>query len=148
MKRVVATGTFDILHPGHIYYLEESRRLGEELHVIIARDENVKHKPKPVIPEDQRLEMVRSLKVVDDARLGSIKDIYEPIREIKPDIITLGFNQFFKEDKLKKDLEDNGISAEIVRINAFSGEGFCSSRTIMKQILIRRCGDIPEDTTD
>ena len=91
--------------------------------------------------------MVKSLKVVDYARLGSTKDIYDPIREIKPDIITLGFNQFFKEDRLKKDLEDNGISADIVRINAFSGEGFCSSRAIMKQILIRRCGDIPEDTT-
>lgn len=148
MKRVVATGTFDILHPGHIFYLEESRRLGDELHVIIARDENVRHKPKPVIPEEQRLTMVKSLKPVDFARLGSVDDIFEPIREIQPDIITLGFNQFFKEEKLKADLEENGISAEVVRIPAYSGEGFCSSRDIMKQILIRRCKDLPEEFTD
>ena len=148
LKRVVATGTFDILHPGHIYYLEESRKLGDELHVIIARDENVRHKPKPVIPEQQRLRMVQSLKPVDYARLGSTTDIFEPIREIQPDIITLGFNQFFKEDKLKCDLEENGISAEVVRIEGYSGEGFCSSRNIMKQILIRRCKELQDDSTD
>ena len=148
MKRVVATGTFDILHPGHIYYLEESRKLGDELHVIVARDENVKHKPKPVIPEQQRLNMVQSLKPVDYARLGSTTDIFEPIREIQPDIITLGFNQFFKEDKLKYDLEENGISADVVRIQGYSGNGYCSSRDIMKQILIRRCGEFQEDSTD
>lgn len=145
MKRVVATGTFDILHPGHIYYLEESRKLGDELHVIVARDENVRHKPKPVIPENQRLCMVRSLKPVGYARLGSTTDMFEPIREIQPDIITLGFNQFFKEDKLKDELKNNGITAKIVRIPAYSGEGFCSSRNIMKQILVRRCKDFPED---
>lgn len=148
MKRVVATGTFDILHPGHIYYLEESRKLGDELHVIVARDENVKHKPKPVIPEQQRLNMVQSLKPVDYARLGSNTDIFEPIREIQPDIITLGFNQFFKEDKLKRDLQENGISADVVRIPGYSGDGYCSSRDIMKQILIRRCGEFQEDSTD
>lgn len=148
MKRIVATGTFDILHPGHIYYLEESRKLGDELHVVIARDENVKHKPRPVIPEDQRLAMVRSLKPVDHARLGSKRDIFEPIREIEPDIITLGFNQFFDADGLKKSLKEKGISAEVVRIGAYSGEGFCSSRNIMEQILIQRCRDFPEKTTD
>lgn len=143
MKRVVATGTFDILHPGHIFYLEESRKLGDELHVIVARDENVRHKPAPVIPEEQRLFIVRSLRTVDHARLGSTGDMLEPIREIDPDIITLGFNQFFKEDDLKRELEKNGISAEVIRIAAYSGEGFCSSRNIMKQILLRRCEDRP-----
>ena len=148
MKRIVATGTFDILHPGHLHYLEESRKLGDELHVIIARDENVRHKPKPVIPEDQRLHMVEALKPVDYARLGSTEDMFEPIREIQPEIITLGFNQFFSEDKLIKDLEKNGISAKVIRIPAYSGEGYCSSRDIMKQILIQRCKDLPGDSND
>ena len=59
--RIVATGTFDILHPGHLFYLEESKKLGDELFVIVARDANVKHKPRPIIPEDQRLAMVAAL---------------------------------------------------------------------------------------
>jgi len=62
LTRVVATGTFDLLHPGHILYLECSKALGDELVVIVARDVNVRHKPKPVVPQDQRLRMVQSLK--------------------------------------------------------------------------------------
>ena len=54
LDRVVATGTFDLLHPGHVLYLERSRALGDELVVIVARDVNVRHKPKPVLPEEQR----------------------------------------------------------------------------------------------
>lgn len=146
MKRIVATGTFDILHPGHLHYLEESRKLGDELHVIIARDENVRHKPKPVIPEDQRLHMVRALKPVDYARLGSTTNIFEPIRNIEPDIITLGFNQIFSEEKLREDLDKNKISAEVIRIQAYNGHGFCSSRDIMKQILTQRCKDLSMDS--
>lgn len=64
MIRVVATGTFDILHPGHLWYLEQSAALGDELYVIVARDVNIKHKPKPVIPEQQRCAMVDRKSVV------------------------------------------------------------------------------------
>ena len=56
MTTVVATGTFDLLHPGHVLYLERSKTLGDELVVIVARDVNVRHKPKPVVPEEQRLQ--------------------------------------------------------------------------------------------
>ncbi|HPT37527.1 MAG TPA: adenylyltransferase/cytidyltransferase family protein, partial [Methanothrix sp.] len=51
---VVATGTFDLLHPGHVLYLERSKALGDILVVIVARDVNVRHKPKPILPEEQR----------------------------------------------------------------------------------------------
>jgi FAD synthetase len=63
LTRVLATGTFDLLHPGHVYFLTQARALGDELFVIVARDSNVTHKPKPIIPEEQRLEMVNALKV-------------------------------------------------------------------------------------
>lgn len=143
---MVATGTFDILHPGHIYYLKESKKLGDELFVIIARDENIKHKPKPVVPENQRLIMVNSLKIVDNARLGDISDMLKPIEEIKPDIITIGFNQYFDIEKLKDRLKERGIKSEVVRIGGFEGEteGFCSSRSIMQQILKKRCHEEKE----
>jgi FAD synthetase len=75
----VATGTFDILHPGHVLYLQRSKALGDELAVIVARDVNVKHKPKPMLPEEQRLSMVAALKIVDLAVLGSETDIFLPI---------------------------------------------------------------------
>jgi len=137
MIRVVATGTFDILHPGHLYYLEESRKLGDELYVIVARDANVKHKPKPIIPEDQRLRMVAALKPVDHAVPGDLHDMFRPIAEIRPDIITLGFNQHFDEERLRQNLRERGLDAEVVRISAYSGS-LASSSKIIERILNTR----------
>ena len=135
MKRVVATGTFDLLHPGHLYYLEESRLLGDELYVIVARDANVRHKPKPVIPEDQRLKMVAALKQVDHAVLGDLHDMFQPIREIKPAIITIGFNQHFAEEKIKGDLLTRGIISEVVRVGQYPGDSCSSTSRIIRKIL-------------
>jgi FAD synthetase len=140
MKRVVATGTFDILHPGHLYYLEESRRLGDELHVIVARDANVRHKPAPILPEQQRLKMISALRVVDHARLGDLTDMFRPIEEIRPDVITLGFNQHFKEEQLVQGLGSRGLSVQVVRIGQYEGAGIGSSRRIVETILKARTG--------
>ncbi|MCC7564680.1 MAG: FAD synthase [Methanomicrobiaceae archaeon] len=137
MRRVVATGTFDILHPGHLYYLEESRKLGDELYVIVARDANVRHKPKPIIPEGQRLAMVRALKPVDHAQLGDLHDMFRPIEEIRPDVITLGFNQHFDENKLQHSLRERGIWAEVVRISGYR-DTLASSTRIIEEILATR----------
>ena len=144
MIRVVATGTFDILHPGHLYYLEESRRLGDELFVIVARDANVKHKPRPILPEDQRVRMVRALKPVDHALLGDLHDMFRPIAEIRPDIITLGFNQHFDEEDLQKRLRDRELDAEVVRISGYPGS-FASSSKIVEHIFRTRAPFPPAD---
>ncbi len=135
MKRVVATGTFDLLHPGHLYYLEESRSLGDELYVIVARDANVRHKPKPVIDEDQRLKMVAAMKPVDHAVPGDLHDMFRPIREIKPAIITIGFNQHFDEAKLVGDLQARAITADVVRIGQYPGDSCSSTSRIIRKIL-------------
>jgi FAD synthetase len=133
-RRVVATGTFDILHPGHLWYLSESARLGTELWVIVARDENVKHKPRPIIPEEQRVIMVGALKGVFKAVLGDQHDMFRPIEEIKPDIITLGFNQHFQENRLRDSLSERGLKTEIIRISEYAGTPFTSSRRIAEEI--------------
>ncbi|KUK62250.1 MAG: FAD synthase [Methanoculleus marisnigri] len=142
MIRVVATGTFDILHPGHLYYLEESRKLGDELSVIVARDANVKHKPRPILPEDQRLRMVRALRPVDHALLGDLHDMFRPIAEIRPDIITLGFNQHFDEERLRQRLRDRGLDADVVRIPGYPGS-LASSSKIVERILNTRGIPVP-----
>lgn len=140
-KRIVATGTFDILHPGHLYYLEESRKLGDELWVIVARDSNVKHKPRPVIPEQHRLAMVAALKPVDHAILGDKTDMFRPIEEIRPEIITIGFNQMFNETKLGEQLRARNLTPRIVRIGRYADDDLCSSRLVVKRILDKRCHD-------
>lgn len=140
-RRVVATGTFDLLHPGHLYYLEESKKLGDELFVIVARDANVKHKPHPIIPEDQRLAMVAALKPVDHAMLGDQKDMFLPIEKIRPDIITIGFNQMFDPETLTRQLAERGLTPSIVRIGKFSGDDLCSSRLVVQRIIAKRSHD-------
>ena len=137
MVRVLATGTFDILHPGHILYLSEAKALGDELYVIVARDSMIKHKPKPVIPQDQRLATVQALRMVDKALLGSDRDMFEPLREIKPDIIALGRNQFFNEKELENQLRLRGIKAKVVRIQSFAECELCSSGAIIRKIIDR-----------
>lgn len=106
--------------------------------MIVARDSNVKHKPRPVIPEEQRLRMVSALKIVDMAVLGSDFDIFEPIRALRPDIITLGFDQFMDKSKLEEELARRGIKASVVRITEKDRCPLCSSRRIVSRIVEER----------
>jgi len=142
LVKVLATGTFDILHPGHILFLSKARELGDELYVIVARESMVKHKPKPVIPEEQRLKMVNALKVVDNAVLGSEKNMFEPVMEIRPDIIALGYDQTFDILKLENELLELKINAKVVRISDSKTCPLCSTGKIIKKIL-ERYGKIP-----
>ncbi|MBX0324525.1 FAD synthase [Halomicroarcula sp. F13] len=122
MTRVVAQGTFDILHPGHVHYLRDAKAMGDELHVIVARSVNVTHKEPPVIPDDQRREMVAALKPVDEAHLGHPEDIFVPIERIDPDVIALGYDQHHDEEKLQAALADRGIDCEIRRASPLDRE--------------------------
>jgi FAD synthetase len=137
LTRVLATGTFDLLHPGHIYFLTQARALGDELFVIVARDSNVTHKPKPIVPEEQRLEMVNALGMVDKALLGSEKDMFEPLEQIRPDIITLGYDQHFDVAYLEKELAKRGLPANVARIPLSKECPLCSTGAIIKEILKR-----------
>lgn len=136
-RRVLATGTFDILHPGHLTYLEEARKLGDELWVIVARDVHVKHKPPPVMPEKHRLRMVASLKAVDRAILGSSKDIFEFLPEIRPDVIALGPDQHFDEKWLKGELERRGLRARVVRVRPVEPHPLASSSALIAKLAER-----------
>ncbi len=136
MVRVLATGTFEILHPGHLLYLEEAKKLGDELFVIVARDVNVKKRKRTlIIPEEQRLKMVSALKVVDKAILGSEKNMYEPLYSIKPDIITIGYDQDFDEGKLEQELRKRGFNSKVIRIKKHNSNAFCKAEEIIKHIV-------------
>ncbi len=139
-KRVVATGTFDIIHPGHITFLREAKKLGDELVVIVAREKNVRHKPKPVVPEEQRRKVVEAIKYVDKAILGDREDIFKPIMELKPDVIVLGHDQHFNEKWLEEELKKRGLSCEVVRIKVKEECEFCSSHKIIERVLERYGG--------
>jgi FAD synthetase len=138
MVRVLATGTFDILHPGHILYLRKAKELGDELYVIVSRDSMVKHKSKPILPELQRLQVVEALEMVDHAELGSERDIFEPLTTIKPDIVALGFDQHFDENKLQEDLEKRHIRSKVIRLPYNDSGKLSGTENIIREIIKRR----------
>jgi FAD synthetase len=130
-KRVLAFGTFDLLHAGHLYYLEQAKRLGKELVVIVARDATVKKiKVKlPVHNEMARLKIVSALGIVDRAVFGGKgKNIFASAASLKPDIIALGYDQKPSIAKLKSEMLKLGWRGKIVRLKAFKPSRHKSSK--------------------
>ncbi len=130
-KRIVITGTFDILHPGHVFLIMEAAKLGEVI-VVIARDENVIHtKGHPaIVPEKQRLFMVEALKGVSKAVLGNPgRDFVSIIEELNPDVLMLGPNQKFSLDEIQKRLKGKGFSTQVIRLERLYDEFQLNSTT-------------------
>ena len=118
----MATGTFDLLHLGHIYYLREAKKLGDKLAVVVATDSTVRRlKHEPVNTEEIRLNLIKELKIVDEAYLGHEDDMYEIVEKIKPDIIALGFDQLHDENKIISELKKRNIETKVVRLTEFKG---------------------------
>lgn len=91
-KTIVYTyGVFDLLHSGHIALLEEARALGDYLVVGVFTDEVAEgFKRRPVLGENERLEIVKNLKIVDSAMLQDDFSPKKNIVSLKPDIVTKG----------------------------------------------------------
>ncbi len=120
-------GTFDIIHPGHKYLLTEAKKLGDYLTVIIARDQTVEEikNRKPQNSEEVRVKNISDLQIADKVILGNISDKYQVIREEKPDIIALGYDQRAFVDKLKTIVDKN---TKIVRLKPFKEDIYKSSK--------------------
>ena len=140
-KVVLASGTFDLLHFGHVRYLEEAKKAGgenAELIVIVARDNTVEERKgkKPVMPEDQRRSLVESLKVVDEAVLGYEGfNIDKVIEKIRPDVIAVGHDQDGIEREVRKVITEKGLNIQVAKIGRFGEEELNSSSKIKRKII-------------
>jgi FAD synthetase len=135
MTRVMASGVFDILHPGHLRYLQEAREQGDELVVVVATDATVRRrKHEPITPERMRLELVSALKMVDHAYLGTDGDMFTVVERIRPDIIALGYDQDFDERQIEEALRQRGVEVKVVRLSKH-GEDLNGTRKIISKII-------------
>jgi len=143
---VIAQGTFDLLHPGHVHYLREAAAMGDHLSVIVARTTNVTHKPSPVVPAEQRRTMVAALAPVDRAVLGHPEDIFVPVEAIDPDVLALGYDQHHDAEAIAAELDARGIDCEVRRAAGRPAreDELTSTSAIVERVLAER-GDVGED---
>ncbi len=138
MTRVMAVGIFDLLHAGHLHYVEQAKSLGEDLVVVIAHDETVrKQKHEPVTGQDLRRRMVEGLKPVDQAIIGNPPGvpIFEILKQIDPDLIALGYDQKHSIDAIRKGLDQHGFKhVEVTRVEGLSDD-LDGTRKIIARIL-------------
>ena len=131
MKKVIAFGSFDILHEGHKHYLNEAKGYGDYLIVVVARDSNILRFKgrKPRNDENYRLEQVKKLDFVDEAVLGHKDDILEVLEEFNPDVICLGYDQrTVDKEKLSKELIKRNLKADIIRAKPYKENVYKSSK--------------------
>ena len=134
----MAVGVFDLLHAGHLHYMEQAKALGDHLTVVVAHDDTVrKRKHEPVTGQDLRLRMVRGLKPVDSAVIGNPPDvpIFDILPSINPDVIALGYDQEHAEDRIRLRLQELGHHhIDVVRVEGLS-EDLDGTRKIIARIL-------------
>lgn len=140
-KRILAAGKFDILHLGHLAYLEQARELAGEdgqLIVVIALDKTIELErgAPPVFPAEQRRRLVEGLDVVDKALLGYDTTEHTAIViDIEPDIIALGYDQRTDIEALEAVFRKKGMTTKVVRLEKRDADGLCSSTLIRKRII-------------
>lgn len=143
MKRkvVLATGAFDLLHYGHLNFLQEARKMGgrdARLIVIVARDRTVEARKgkKPIVPEDQRRALIEALKPVDDAILGFEDMNYEAvIDKLNPDIIAVGYDQSDIKSSVEKLIQRKGLKIRVFQTRKFAVDDIDSSSKIKRRVI-------------
>ena len=119
-KIVLAGGVFDIIHPGHIHTLNAAKALGGVLVVAIATDKTAEKMKKrsPLHNQELRRELVSSLSMVDKAIVGHEDDIFQTVKEVKPNIIVLGYDQVHQEKFISDGCKRINLNVEIVRLES------------------------------
>lgn len=122
-KRVLASGVFDVVHPGHLHYLKSARALGDRLAVVVTSDNHAAlTKRRPMHSEAERRQLVASLQPVDEVIVGADPyDLTATVRMADPDVIALGFDQSFDEQRLASELEEAGMHVEVRRVGKYPG---------------------------
>ena len=138
MVRVMAVGVFDLLHAGHLHYVEQAKSLGDELIVVVAHDDTVrKQKHEPVTNQELRRRMVEGLKPVDKVIVGNPPSIpiFDILDSVKPDVIALGYDQKHSRDAINLGLENNGWgNVEVIRVEGLADD-LDGTRKIIARIL-------------
>ncbi|MFH1284439.1 MAG: adenylyltransferase/cytidyltransferase family protein [Candidatus Peregrinibacteria bacterium] len=126
---VMVFGTFDYLHAGHENLFSQARKLGTEIVAVIARDKTVKtiKGSLPDHDEKARLQNLEKTGWADKVTMGSLRDKMKAIKIYRPDIITVGYDQFAFTYGLNKLIIDMKLKTTIVRLKPYRPDMYKSS---------------------
>lgn len=122
MKKVLVFGAFDGLHSGHLDFFRQAKKYGDILVVSVGTDKNVEKikGKKPLLNESERVDLISQLKIVDEGILGAETDYFLHIKEHKPDVICLGYDQWAQVDNVRNELDNIGlVKTEIYRLRPY-----------------------------
>lgn len=144
--KVLAAGSFDIIHPGHIEFLKWASSLGNKLYVVVSRDSNYRRLRgyEPIFSDVDRAFIVSSIRFVYKAIVGSEDDFLKPVEEIKPDVIALGPDQI-SVDYLEELLRRRGLESKIIKFD--SRVGGYSSSSIKDKVCRMWCREVSKNST-
>ena len=132
-KIVLAGGVFDIIHPGHIHTLNDAKKLGDVLVVVVATDKTAikMKKREPLHSAELRQELVSSLNMVDLCIIGDEDDIFKTVDLVKPQIIALGYDQTHQEKFITEGCKKINLDVTVARLESPRPE--TSSSKIQKE---------------
>ena len=121
-KVVFTGGTFEVIHPGHIYTIQQAKKLGDVLIAVVARDATVRRRKgrDPIVSEEERRKVLSAIRYVDVAMLGSESNIYDTLEKVRPDIVALGYDQYHREEEIALEARRRGIGLSVVRLNSLN----------------------------
>ncbi|MBI4433870.1 FAD synthase [Candidatus Uhrbacteria bacterium] len=132
MSTVLVFGVFDGIHPGHLAFLRQAKRLGDTLVVSVARDTVVEQEKgqRPRIAEGDRRRLVASLRIVDRAVLGDPPNRYTQIfRRIRPTVVAIGYDQHCAPEVFRAQLAAMRLpNTKIIRLRPYRGTSYHTSQ--------------------
>lgn len=137
-KVVTTNGCFDVLHIGHVRYLQEARKLGDMLIVAINSDSSVrvlKGKSRPLVTEDERVEILAALECVDYVTIFSELDPIALLLKLKPDIHVKGGN-YKLEQLVEREVVESYGGKVVVGFNVPGKSTTDFIQTIFKNIVL------------
>lgn len=144
-KKIMVFGAFDHFHKGHRYFLNEAKKLGERLIVVVARDETVLEikKQAPNQTLDQRIDAIKNEGLANDVVSGdNIHGSWEVLKKHQPDIVALGYDQKKLGEALTDAIQKFNLDTKIVKLSPHEPEKYHSRFSKNPNSLFRISGKI------
>lgn len=131
LKKILIFGTFDGIHEGHLSFIKDAKKEGDQLVAIVARDEIVE-KLKGKLPKHSEIERINFLLNIPEVDLVLLGDseisTYKTVKEVNPNIIFLGYDQVALSEDLNRVLKTGDLKdIEIKYGNPYKPEFFHTS---------------------